>query len=70
MPPKGRPANQLLGELSAGAWVVVSQSAFNSAKLKDSATGQWVDGSVDIPLERILAGPRRCFLNPQLAKGV
>ena len=34
-------------------------STFNSAKLKDPATGQWVDNGVDIPLEQILAGPKR-----------
>ena len=59
MPPKARPAKHLLGEPSQGPYVVVSQSTYNSAKLKDPATGEWVDGGTDIPLEQILAGPRR-----------
>jgi hypothetical protein len=59
MPWKARPAKHLLGEPSAGPYVVVRQSTFNSVKLKDPQTGDWVDGGVDIPLEQILAGPRR-----------
>jgi hypothetical protein len=62
MPPKARPAKHLFGGPSAGPYVVVSQSTFNSAKLKDAATGQWVDDGTDIPLEQILAGPRRGLL--------
>ena len=62
MPGKARPPKHLLGEPSQGPYVVVSQSTFSSAKLKDPATNQWVDGGVDIPLEQILAGPKRGLL--------
>ena len=62
MPPKARPPKHLLGEPSMGPYVVVSQSTFNSARLKDPATGKFVEGGEDIPLEQILAGPRRGLL--------
>ena len=62
MPAKARPAKHLLGPPSSGPYVVVSQSTFNSAKLKDPSTGRWVDDGADIPLEQILAGPRRGLL--------
>ena len=62
MPSKARPAKHLLGEPSSGPYVVMSQNTFNSAKLKDPATGQWVDNGNDIPLEQLLAGPRRGLL--------
>ena len=39
--------------------MVVSQSSFSSAKLKDPATGEMVDFGADIPMEQLLAGPRR-----------
>eukprot|EP00973_Karenia_brevis_P002940 401258-Karenia_brevis.AAC.1 len=42
-----------------GPYVVVRQNTFSSVVLKDPATGQMVDKGVHIPLEQILAGPRR-----------
>ena len=59
---KARPAKHLLGEPSSGPYIVVSQSTFSSAKLKDPATGEMVDQGADIPLEQILVGPRRSQL--------
>ena len=45
----------LLGEPIAGPYVVMGQSILNSARLKDPASGKWVDGGAHIPLKRILA---------------
>ena len=59
MPAKARPSKHLLGEPSAGPYIVDKQSTFSSVKLKDPATGGWVDEGANIPLEQILAGPRR-----------
>ena len=69
MPGKARPAKHLLGEPSAGPYVVVRQATFNSVQLKDPANGQWVDGGADIPLEQILAGPRRGLLEFESSQG-
>lgn len=51
MPAKARQPRHLLGESSAGPYVVVGQSSFSSVKLKDPATGEYVDQGNDIPLE-------------------
>ena len=59
MPGKARPAKHLLGEPSIGPYVVVSQSSYSSAKLRDPVTVAMVDHGVDIPMEQLLAGPRR-----------
>ena len=69
MPPKARPGKHLLGEPSAGPYVVVNQSTFSSARLKDLATGEWIDGGADIPLEQILAGPKRGLLKFETSGG-
>ena len=69
MPAKARPAKHLLGEPSAGPYVVVRQETFNSVQLKDPATGAWVEGGANIPLEQILAGPRRSMLEFEEARG-
>ena len=69
MPPKARPPKHLLGEPSSGPYVVVNQSTYNSARLRDPATGQMVDGGVDIPLEQILAGPKRGLLKFEASQG-
>ena len=69
MPWKARPAKHLLGEPSAGPYVVVSQTTFSSARLKDPATGEWVDDGVDIPLEQLLVGPRRSLLKFEPSQG-
>eukprot|EP00973_Karenia_brevis_P088759 12310539-Karenia_brevis.AAC.1 len=42
-----------------GPYVVVRQNIFSSVVLKDPATGLMVDNGADIPLEQILAGPKR-----------
>ena len=62
MPAKARSAKHLLGEPSAGPYIVVSPASLNSAKLRDPATGQLVEDGANIPLEQILAGPRRSLL--------
>ena len=62
MPPKARPAKHLLGEPSSGPYIVVKQSTFSSAQLRDPSTGKMVDNGADIPLEQILCGPRRGLL--------
>ena len=59
MPSKARPAKHLLGEPSSGPYAVVRQNTLNSVVLQDPATEQFVDGGANIPLEQILAGPRR-----------
>ena len=59
MPMKARPAKHLLSEPSSGPYMVVGQSTFNSVKLKDPSSGQMVDVGVDVPMEQILAGPKR-----------
>ena len=69
MPAKARPAKHLLGEPSAGPYVVVKQHSFNSVKLMDPATGKCVDNGADIPLEQILAGPKRGQLHFEPSAG-
>ena len=69
MPPKARPGKHLLGEPSTGPYVVVNQSTFNSVRLKDPVTGEWVDKGADIPLEQILTGPRRGALQFETGPG-
>ena len=59
MTAKARPSKHLLGEPSAGHYIVDKQSTCSSVKLRDPATGEWADERADIPLEQILAGPRR-----------
>ena len=59
MPMKARPPKHLLGPPSSGPYEVVSQRTPNSAKLRDLATKELVDGGNDIPMEHILLAPRR-----------
>eukprot|EP00973_Karenia_brevis_P091831 12409363-Karenia_brevis.AAC.1 len=59
MPPKATAPKHLLGVPSMGPYVVVRQNTFSSVVLKDPATGLMVDNGADIPLEQILAGPKR-----------
>lgn len=66
---KARPAKSLLSEPSSGPYVVVSQTTISSAKFKDPATELSVDGRADIPLEQILAGPRRGLLKFESSEG-
>ena len=70
MPAKARPAKHLLGEPSAGPYVVIKQHSFNSVQLRDPATGKCVDNGADIPLEQILAGPKRGKLHFEPSAGV
>ena len=58
MPPK-----HSLEATSSGPYVVVGQSSLSSVRLKDPATGEMVADGADIPLEQILAGPRRGHLH-------
>ena len=62
LPPKARQQKHWLGVPSQGPYEVVRQTTFNSAQLRDPATGEMVDGAADIPLEQILVGPRRSML--------
>ena len=69
MPSKARPAKHPPGEPSAGPYVVVRQSTHNSVQLKNPATGLMVDEGVDIPLEQILASPKRGRLSFEVSNG-
>ena len=69
MPGKARPAKHLLGEPSAGPYVVVRQATFSSVQLRNPATGEMVDKGGNIPLEQILAGPRRGLLEFECDSG-
>ena len=62
LPPKARQQKHWLGVPSQGPYEVAKQTTFSSAQLRDPATGEMVDGGADIPLEQILAGPRRSVL--------
>ncbi len=69
MPAKARPAKHLLGEPSAGPYIVDSQASLSSVKLKDPKTGKYVDDGANIPLEQVLAGPRRGLLEFEKGTG-
>ena len=69
MPAKARQPKHLLGEPSAGPYRVEGQGSIHSVRLKDPATGLMVDGGADIPLEQILAGPRRGRLEFEQSAG-
>ena len=62
LPKKAQPAKHLLEPPSDGPYVVVRQATLNSVQLKDLETGEMVAEGADIPLEQILAGPRRSML--------
>jgi hypothetical protein len=62
MPAKARAPKHLLGEPSKGTYIVMGQSSVSSVKLKDPATGQMLEGGLDIPLDQILLGPKRSTL--------
>ena len=69
MPGKARPAKHLLGEPSAGPYIVVRQNTLNSVVLEDPATKQLVDHGANVPLEQILTGPRRSVLEFEQSTG-
>ena len=54
---------------SGSVVMVVRQATFNSAVLMNPVTGQLVEGGGNIPLEQILAGPRRSLLHFEPADG-
>ena len=54
-----RPNRHLLGDKCSGPFVVVSQGNLQSVVLKDASTGQLVDEGKNIPLDQVLAAPRR-----------
>ena len=54
-----RPPKQLMADPISGPYEVVGQSTTSSVILKDPETGVLVDGGANIPVEQILAGPRR-----------
>ena len=43
--------------------MVVRQATLNSVQLRNPETGELVADGADIPLEQILAGPRRSLLH-------
>ena len=53
MPGKARAPKHLLVPPSAGPYVVMGQGTFSSVKLKDPATGKYVEDGADIPLDQI-----------------
>ena len=62
LPSFARPAKHLLGDRCTGPFVVVDQRSLQSAVLKDPSTGELVDHGRSIPLDQLLAGPRRSKL--------
>ena len=62
MPNKARTPKHLLGDPSNGPYVVVSHLTNSSVALKDPGTGLLLDEGRGIPLDQILAGPRRSRL--------
>ncbi len=61
-PSVARPPKQLLAEPAAGPYQVVEQRTLSSVVLRDPATGALVDEGANIPLDQILAGPRRALV--------
>ena len=59
MPPKARPPKHLLGEPSLGPYIVVRQDTHNSVVLRDPQSDKLVDNGAYIPMEQILAAPKR-----------
>ena len=61
--PRGaRLPKHIFPEPSTGPYAVVEQRTPSSIVLKDPATGSLVGGGANIPLDQILAGPRRARL--------
>ena len=59
LPKFARQPKHLLGERATGPYLVVEQRTLSSVVLKDPKTNQLVDNGVNIPIDQILAGPRR-----------
>ena len=62
LPALARPAKHLLGDRCSGPYIVVAQRSYQSAVLKDPASGELVDQGRNIPLDQLLTGPRRSKL--------
>ena len=57
-----RPPKQLMADPAEGPYEVVAQRTTSSVVCKDPQTGELVDEGANIPLDQILAGPRRAPL--------
>ena len=62
MPAFARPSKHLMSEPSSGPYIVVDQRSLSSAVLMDPNTGQLLNGGASIPMDQLLAGPRRSKL--------
>ena len=62
LPAFARPAKHLLGDRRTGPFIVKDQRSHQSVVLMDPATQTLIDGGRNIPLDLILAGPRRSKL--------
>jgi hypothetical protein len=62
LPAFARPAKHLLGDRCQGPYIVVDQRSFQSAVLRDPASGELVDKGRNVPLDQLLTGPRRSKL--------
>ena len=58
-PAFARPPKQLMIDPVTGPYTVAGQRTTSSVMLQDRETGELVDGGANIPVEQILAGPRR-----------
>ena len=56
LPAFTRPAKHLLGDRCSGPYIVVAQRSYQSAVLKDPASGELVDQGRNIPLDQLLSG--------------
>ena len=62
LPKCARSPKHLFGESATGPYVVVDQRSLSSVVLRDLQTNELVDNGANIPLEQILARPRRSKL--------
>ena len=58
-----RPPKHLLGDPVQGPYLVKQQNTLSSVVLFDPATNSLVDHGANIPLDQILAGPKRAKLS-------
>ena len=59
LPAIARPAKHPMSEPSSGPYIGVDQRSLSSAVLMDPHTGQLLNGGASIPMDQLLAGPRR-----------
>ena len=57
-----RPPKHLMGDQTTGPYIVADQKTLSSVVLRDPTTGRLLDEGANIPLDQILAGPRRARL--------